>query len=258
MKEFDIKEFQQNPNLTLVLQHYKEPFEYWLVKDSLVVMDKELAIRVPDTGYNTSDVVLADGSDIRDMDNNLVGTLKLAEPGEFLQMSIDTLAQLVIAMNFGDSHYFSCDDDSDHWGVTKLRLFDGNCIIVGCCGGGDTQLYDLDHGGNIHEITDFLKRALEDHTTDFIYWEVPRIAPEEEESHEVFLLYSTDAWHSRASRELIAVFSDREKLDEYIEAMGEEFNLSGNDIAMLLNQDQTQSREVNYLIESETMNPQAN
>lgn len=71
----------------------------------------------------------------------------------------------------------------------------------------------------------------------------------------VYLLFSTDAWHSKESRELIGVFSEREILDEYIYKMRRREKLSDDDIAMLNREDQTQGRDVNLLITNEILNP---
>lgn len=73
---------------------------------------------------------------------------------------------------------------------------------------------------------------------------------------EVHILYSTDAWHSRSSRELLGVFSDLETLDEYIYKMRRKAKLSDEDLAGLNRENQTQGRDTNYLVITEILNPQ--
>lgn len=73
---------------------------------------------------------------------------------------------------------------------------------------------------------------------------------------EVHILYSTDAWHSHSSRELIGVFSDRETLDGYVYKMRRKAKLSDDDLAGLNREDQTHGRDTNYLITTEILNPQ--
>lgn len=72
----------------------------------------------------------------------------------------------------------------------------------------------------------------------------------------VILLYSTDAWHSHSSRELIGAFSDQEKLDKYLSKMERANKLTDEDMIMLANHGQTQGRDTNYLIETEKLNPE--
>lgn len=72
----------------------------------------------------------------------------------------------------------------------------------------------------------------------------------------VILLYSTDAWHSNSSRELIGAFSDQDKLDKYLSKMEQANKLTEEDMIMLANHGQTQGRNTNYLIETEILNPE--
>lgn len=84
MKPFDLQEYIKNPNQILVLEHYKDPIKYWRIKSATVVMDKKLAVSIPETGYCTDEIEVADGDVIRDKDHNLVGYIRVAEPGDML------------------------------------------------------------------------------------------------------------------------------------------------------------------------------
>lgn len=73
---------------------------------------------------------------------------------------------------------------------------------------------------------------------------------------EVILLYSTDAWHSNSSRELVGVFSSTYKLKSYFLKMKKAKQLTDEDLEMLAEHNQTQGNNTNYLIETEKVNPQ--
>lgn len=73
---------------------------------------------------------------------------------------------------------------------------------------------------------------------------------------EVILLYSTDAWHSHSSRELVGVFSCPYKLKSYFLKMKKANRLTDEDLKMLAEHNQTQGNHTNYLIETEKVNPQ--
>lgn len=73
---------------------------------------------------------------------------------------------------------------------------------------------------------------------------------------EVTLLYSTDAWHSHSSRELVGVFSSPDKLNGYLSKMKKNKRLTDEDLKMLAEHNQTQGNNTNYLIEIEKVNPQ--
>ena len=73
---------------------------------------------------------------------------------------------------------------------------------------------------------------------------------------EVILLYSTDAWHSHSSRELVGVFSSPYKLRGYLSKMRKAKRLTDEDLVMLAEHNQTQGDNTNYLIEIEKVNPQ--
>lgn len=71
----------------------------------------------------------------------------------------------------------------------------------------------------------------------------------------VIMLYSTDAWHSQSSRELVGVFSGQGELNRYLSEMEQANELTDEDMAMLVSQNQTQGRDTNYLVETEKINP---
>jgi hypothetical protein len=73
--------------------------------------------------------------------------------------------------------------------------------------------------------------------------------------NEVLLLYSTDAWHSHSSRELLGAFSRQDELDKYLSDMAQANRLTDEDMVRLVRHRQTQGRDTNYLIETEKLNP---
>lgn len=75
-------------------------------------------------------------------------------------------------------------------------------------------------------------------------------------SEEVTLLYSTDAWHSQSSRELLGAFSGQDELDKYLSDMERANRLTDEYMVMLARHGQTQGRDTNYLIETEKLNPE--
>lgn len=74
-------------------------------------------------------------------------------------------------------------------------------------------------------------------------------------SDKVIMLYSTDAWHTHTSRQLIGVFSDQGELNRYLSEMEQANEMTDEDMAMLVSQNQTQGRDTNYLVETEEINP---
>ena len=68
---------------------------------------------------------------------------------------------------------------------------------------------------------------------------------------QVYLLYRSDAWHSRSSMELIAPFSSLENMMEYLRRKKKEFRLTESDLEEFENNRQTQGRDENYLYESD-------
>lgn len=68
---------------------------------------------------------------------------------------------------------------------------------------------------------------------------------------QVYLLYRSDAWHSRSSMELIAPFSSLENMMEYLRRKKKEFRLTESDLEEFENNRQTQGRDGNYLYESD-------
>lgn len=176
MKPFTLEEYKKNSNQILVLEHYDpQTPEYWIVGEAEIVMGGQLAIKVPETGFDTkSHMMFGEHMDeVRDWDDNLVGFIRLAEPGEHIKISIAELSRMVANMQVGQTIDFDCDEDSDHWGVQKLRLFDGEVIAIGSYGGGITTMLDRQFYQGHDELLSFIKDSLSDHTPDFVYVEAP-------------------------------------------------------------------------------------
>lgn len=75
---------------------------------------------------------------------------------------------------------------------------------------------------------------------------------------DVFITYRTDDWHSIASREMIGIYSTKRKAMQAIkkDAKMQDEELEDDDIYMLNNYNQTQSRNAGneYEIEQITLN----
>ena len=73
----------------------------------------------------------------------------------------------------------------------------------------------------------------------------------------VIVVYTTDAHHSHASKDFLAIFSSRQKAIEGCRKHAKENKapLNMSDISSLSAFNQTQSREVNYLLDEATVNP---
>lgn len=67
----------------------------------------------------------------------------------------------------------------------------------------------------------------------------------------VYLLYRSDAWHSRSSMELVAPFSSFGNMMEYLRRNKKEFRLTANDLEEFENYLQTHGRDENYLCKSD-------
>lgn len=67
---------------------------------------------------------------------------------------------------------------------------------------------------------------------------------------QVYLLYRSDAWHSRSSMRLVAPFSSFGKVMEYLRRKKEEFRLTAEDLKTFENNRQTRRHDENYLCES--------
>lgn len=72
---------------------------------------------------------------------------------------------------------------------------------------------------------------------------------------EVCLLYSCDAWHSWESHNMIGAFTPRGALDKYLDAMKKDGKLDADDMSNLQSINQTQGKDTNYNILTETLNP---
>lgn len=71
----------------------------------------------------------------------------------------------------------------------------------------------------------------------------------------ILLLYSCDAWHTNSSKELVAPFSDKYQLKQYLDVMLAAGILDAYDVECLHDQKQTQGHETNYMIEEFLVNP---
>ena len=178
MRNFTLEEYKKNRNVTLVLEHSHCPdMGHWIVSKAEVVLNELLVFQVPETGYDTPKYFMFDDSmeEVRDFDENIVGILCIADPGERITISLDELSRLVADMRIGEIINFGCFESSIRWGVTKVRLIDSSCIVIGCHGSGNHQFYDLTHGSGTTDIASFLSLNLKDHTTGFIFYEIPKM-----------------------------------------------------------------------------------
>lgn len=75
------------------------------------------------------------------------------------------------------------------------------------------------------------------------------------EKDHAFLLYSCNVWHEHSSKELLGVFTDNDRLIDYISDMKSSGQLSEEDAQDLMTNHQTQGLEDNYMIEEEELNP---
>lgn len=175
MRKFNIEELKKAPQRALLIQHYQaETPIMWLVPKPGVIVDDRVAIRMPETGYVTDDVVLVDScGEIRDSDGNMVGTLCFAEGSDNVRVSIEELGKMVEQLPIGGTIDFTCDEDSDHWGIQKLRLFDGEVIAIGSYGGGITTMLDRQFTNEPEELYAFIKDSLHDHAPDCVYMKAP-------------------------------------------------------------------------------------
>lgn len=175
MRKFNIEELKKTPQRALLIQHYQtETPILWLVPKPGVIVDDRVAIRMPETGYATDDVVLVDAcGEIRDNDGNMVGTLCFAESSDNVCVSIAELGKMAEQLPFNRTIDFTCDEDSDHWGIQKLRMFDGEVVVIGSYGGGMTTMLDRQFTKEPEELYAFIKDSLHDHAPDCVYMEAP-------------------------------------------------------------------------------------
>lgn len=69
-----------------------------------------------------------------------------------------------------------------------------------------------------------------------------------DESH-VYLLYTCNAWHEHSSRELVAPFSSKELVYNYLEKNRKKYNLSDWDLEFFKKQGQTQRENRNFILD---------
>ena len=72
----------------------------------------------------------------------------------------------------------------------------------------------------------------------------------------LLMLCECDTWLSKDSKRIIGVFSDMFRLEEYLRNMLRGGIIEEADIVQLRQHNQTQGREVNYLIETKELNPE--
>lgn len=77
----------------------------------------------------------------------------------------------------------------------------------------------------------------------------------EERKSKTYLLYRADQWLSRESMTIIATFSDRNRLMEYVARNKTEFGLSDNALEFFKENGQTQGLDENYCMEEVELNP---
>ena len=78
------------------------------------------------------------------------------------------------------------------------------------------------------------------------------------EKNEALILYSCNTWHEHSSKELIGVFTDTEKLSDYVNDMKSAGKLTEEEAGGLMEHYQTQGLRENYMIEEEALNPLCN
>lgn len=80
---------------------------------------------------------------------------------------------------------------------------------------------------------------------------------EQDKKGQVRVIFTTDAWHSHSSRQMIGVFSRMDKALKGIEEhakSSEEGEISSHDLELLQDIGQTQGRGENYIIETVELN----
>jgi hypothetical protein len=68
---------------------------------------------------------------------------------------------------------------------------------------------------------------------------------------QVFILYNTDAWHSKESKQLLGIFTSKEKAIMFANGF---YHLDGDFNYELFHQGQTQGLDENFIIEKDFIN----
>lgn len=69
------------------------------------------------------------------------------------------------------------------------------------------------------------------------------------------ILFTCDEWHSHSSKDIIGIFNDEEAYNQYIIDMQNDRKLNKDDVKNLREYQQTQGKDMNYLIETFALNP---
>lgn len=72
---------------------------------------------------------------------------------------------------------------------------------------------------------------------------------------EAIVLFSCDAWHTHSSKDLVGVFTNKAAYKQYLSDMKDDKKLSTEDLKDMELYQQTQGRDMNYLIELHEINP---
>lgn len=69
----------------------------------------------------------------------------------------------------GDSFYFSTDPDSNTFGITRLKIYDGDILLLGYLGGVETSLFNLINQETDGELLDWLDYCTNLNTLESLY-----------------------------------------------------------------------------------------
>jgi len=165
MRKFNLQQYRQNPTIPLVLEHYQLNGEIWPIEEAQIVFNSKLAIKVPTTGYSTSDIQLVEDDQIRDIDNNLVGYIRFAQDEEHLQ----SLAVRAYNMEPDEEIHFKTHPDSDLWAITRIKKYECETLYLCYYGGGNMTIYDCYYSENTPEdIQKWITETIET-DQDYIY-----------------------------------------------------------------------------------------
>ncbi len=175
MKTFNLETYKNNPDCKLAIEHYnpQNPMR-WQVEE-VRTENNRLVIKMPDTGYEIDEyVIIGTFPEIRDKDENLVGTL-VFEPQK---ISIEDFKTKVYALQHGEKINFICDlDNGTEWGVLRIHSFDADLILLSIYGG-ESFLYDCSCQSTPEEFTFFINDVLGKDIDDFLYIHYPDNTPE--------------------------------------------------------------------------------
>lgn len=178
MTEIDIERIKTRPKTKLILRNNtNNKFTSWLIPRWELVMGNRLVIEMPNTGYNTKEIVLTSTSGkVKDLDGNTVGIVVMPDKSEVIHIKKHEFARAIYDMEFGDTLYFydkwdGGDNYSSGWGITKVKLIDSPMLVMGVYGGSGSSVFDLNTDTTIDEIEDYLNDELNCKIDDEIYFE---------------------------------------------------------------------------------------